>query len=145
MSQKRLFSFLRIAFGIVWGIDAAFKWTPSFLFGLSGSVSSMLPGQPVWASEWIHFWLGIINYAPHIFAILIAVAESALAIALVFNFLPKTVYVFGFIFSLLIWSVGEGFGGPYVAGVTDIGTAIMYAFVFAALYFQKFGSTMTFD
>ena len=41
-------------------------------------------------------------------------------------------------FSLLVWSVGEAFGGPYAAGSTDIGTAIIYAFVFAALYFERF-------
>ena len=36
--------------------------------------------------------------------------------------------------SILIWAVGEGFGGPYTSGATDIGTAIIYALVFAALW-----------
>jgi len=31
-------------------------------------------------------------------------------------------------------AIPEGFGGPYTAGATDIGTGIIYAVVFAALY-----------
>jgi thiosulfate dehydrogenase (quinone) large subunit len=27
---------------------------------------------------------------------------------------------------LMVWAVGEGFGGPYVAGSTDVGTGIVY-------------------
>lgn len=37
------------------------------------------------------------------------------------------------VFALLIWSVGEAFGGPYVAGSTDIGAGIIYALVAAGL------------
>jgi nitrite reductase (NO-forming) len=37
------------------------------------------------------------------------------------------------VFSLLIWATAEGFGGPYTSGAADIGTAIIYAVVFAAL------------
>jgi hypothetical protein len=32
----------------------------------------------------------------------------------------------------MIWSIVEGFGGPYGPGSTDVGAAIMYAFIFAA-------------
>ena len=34
---------------------------------------------------------------------------------------------------MLIWAVGEGFGGPYMAGSTDVGTGIVYALLFATL------------
>jgi nitrite reductase (NO-forming) len=34
---------------------------------------------------------------------------------------------------VLIWSTAEGFGGPYTSGASDIGTAIIYAIVFAGL------------
>ncbi len=36
-------------------------------------------------------------------------------------------------FSVLIWATAEGFGGPYTSGAADIGTAIIYAVVFAGL------------
>jgi hypothetical protein len=35
---------------------------------------------------------------------------------------------------LIIWSTAEGFGGPYQPGTTDIGTSIMYTFIFASLF-----------
>ena len=35
--------------------------------------------------------------------------------------------------SLMIWSIVEGFGGSYGPGSTDVGAAIMYAFVFFAI------------
>jgi len=37
------------------------------------------------------------------------------------------------VFSALIWSTADGFGGPYTSGASDIGTAVIYAVVFAAL------------
>lgn len=139
-TQEKKFALLRIVFGVVWGIDAAFKWMPAFVNGLPGMIGSMTSGQPSWVADWLNFWLGIINIAPHFFAVLIAVIESALAVGLAFNLFPRAVYISGFAFSLAIWSVGESFGGPYAAGSTDIGAAIIYSFVFAALYFYRFGS-----
>jgi hypothetical protein len=35
---------------------------------------------------------------------------------------------------LLVWAVGEGFGGPYVSGSTDIGTGIIYTLLFLTLF-----------
>ena len=34
---------------------------------------------------------------------------------------------------MLIWATAEGFGGPYTAGASDIGTAVIYAVVFMGL------------
>src|SRR5256886_3031064 len=45
----------------------------------------------------------------------------------------KVAYTAGFLLSLIIWSVPEGFGGPYGPSSTDIGTGIIYAFVFLLL------------
>ena len=45
----------------------------------------------------------------------------------------RTGYAAGAIYTMLIWSVGEGFGGPYMAGSTDVGTGIVYALLFVTL------------
>lgn len=38
-------------------------------------------------------------------------------------------------YALFVWAVGEGFGGPYALGIsTDVGAALIYAFVFASLF-----------
>jgi len=44
-------------------------------------------------------------------------------------------YLLGAILSLLIFTVAEGFGGPYVSGSTDIGACFLYVVVYALLYF----------
>ena len=71
---------------------------------------------------------------PTFFAYSTATIESLIAIALIFGFARRLTYLAAVVFSLLIWSVAEGFGGPYTASSTDIGTAIVYAVVFLALY-----------
>ena len=35
---------------------------------------------------------------------------------------------------MLVWTVGEGFGGPYVSGSTDVGTGIIYTLLFLVLF-----------
>ena len=52
---------------------------------------------------------------------------------MVLGFLRKSAYLCGIMLSLMIWSIAEGFGGPYGPGSTDVGVAIMYAFIFFAI------------
>lgn len=65
--------------------------------------------------------------------VLAATAETLIALALIFGFARKLTYIAAIVFSVLIWSTAEGFGGPYTSGASDIGTAIVYAVVFAGL------------
>ena len=65
-----------------------------------------------------------------------AISASAMrvsAVALIAGFARKVTYIAAIVFSVLIWMTAEGFGGPYTSGASDIGTAIIYAVVFAAL------------
>ena len=57
-----------------------------------------------------------------------------MAIGLVLGLGRRVLYIAGAFYSLAIWSVPEGFGAPFAPGATDIGTAIMYAILFASLY-----------
>lgn len=124
----------RILFGLIWVIDAVFKWQPSFAKGFMDTISSAAQGQPNWLTSWFNFWTSLIGHNPHLFAILTAVAESLIAVALLIGFARRATYISGAIFSLLIWSVAEGFGGPYSNSSTDIGAGVMYVVVFFALY-----------
>ncbi len=134
MKSERNFAFLRIAFGCVWAIDAWFKWQPAFLNGLSDMLTSMLDGQPAWVQAWIHLWINMVSVHPHLFAVLIALIETVIAFSLIFGFLTRIGLWVSMIFAFLIWSIGEAFGGPYVAGSTDIGCACIYIFVAIGLY-----------
>ncbi len=126
-------SVMRIIFGIVWGIDGVFKFQPGFADTLVGQISDAANGQPGWLQPWFSFWSQTVSSNPAFFAYSIGILELALAAALTLGIVRKIAYTGGFFLSLVIWSVPEGFGGAYGPGSTDIGTGIIYAFVFIFL------------
>lgn len=126
-------SALRVTFGIVWAIDASFKWDASFASHFVGYLQNAAQSQPSWLDWWFNFWINLVSPQPDLFAWIVRIIETVIAAALLLGFGRKTLYVGGIIFSLLVWSTAEGFGGPYTAGATDIGSAIVYVLLFIAL------------
>lgn len=122
----------RIAFGVIFGIDAYLKWLPGFANGFLAQIRGAAQGQPAWLASWFGFWERFFSIAPRIFADATAVTETL--IALVFGVARQVTYFAAALFSVAIWAIPEGFGGPYTHGATDIGTGIVYAVVFLALY-----------
>src|SRR5437667_10393283 len=104
---------IRVVFGIVWGIDGALKFQPGVAQSLSGMISDAAQGQPDWLAPWFNFWSQAVSANPAFFTTTIGLFELALAFALLAGFLRKIAYTGGIILSLVIWSVPEGFGGPY--------------------------------
>ena len=125
---------LRIIFGLMWAINAAFKWQSAFKNGFLDQIKAAADGQPSWLHGWFHFWIQFLSHNPHLFAGMISVIETLIAIALIFGIGRRVTYIAAAVFSLLIWAIPEGFGGPYSATSTDIGTGIIYATVFFSLY-----------
>lgn len=136
---------IRISFGLVWAIDAAFKWQPSFISGFSSYLTGALAGQPAPVQVWIKFWIEIVNVDPVLFAHIVAISETALAASLIFGIFTNAAYLGGTLLCFVIWSTAEGLGGPYTAGSTDIGTAVIYIFVFVLLYVSRAGLTLSVD
>lgn len=124
---------LRIAFGIIWAVGAAFTWTSQFAANYVGYLHNAAQGQPGWSAWWFDMWIAIVTPHPSLFVWLTRIAETLLAIALLLGFARKTTYVMGALFSLLIWATAEGFAGPYTVGAVNMGTAITYVLIFAAL------------
>lgn len=135
--EDRSFAILRIIFGGVWLIDAWFKWSPAFINNLTDYLTEGAQGQPALVQAWIHLWVQGVSVDPHLFAIIVAIAETAIAIGLLFGLFTEIAIIGGVLMALVIWSTAEGFGGPYAAGSTDIGAAIIYAIVFIALWLGK--------
>jgi uncharacterized membrane protein YphA (DoxX/SURF4 family) len=125
---------LRVVFGLMWGIDAAFKWQAAFKAGFLDQIKAAADGQPSWLHGWFSFWIHLFSHNPHLFAMLVTVTETLIALALVFGVARRATYLLAAVFSLLIWAIPEGFGGPYSATSTDIGAGIIYAVVFFSLY-----------
>ncbi|MHB0865414.1 MAG: hypothetical protein ACYC1Y_00700 [Minisyncoccota bacterium] len=136
-TEDKSFAILRIVFGFIWLIDASFKWSPAFLNNFTSYLLEGAQGQPAAVYAWVNFWIHTVSVDPHLFGIIVAVAETAIAIGLIFGLFSKVAIAGGMALSLVIWSTAEGLGGPYVAGSTDVGTAIIYFIVFIALWLGK--------
>jgi thiosulfate dehydrogenase [quinone] large subunit len=131
--KSKALSIVRILFGVVWAIDAWDKWQQGFLTTLPHSMAKHVSGQLPPAHAWIALWVNIVNINPTAFAYLIAVGETAIAIGLLLGLFNNVTFIAGIVLSLMIWSTAEGFGGPFHTGATDIGTSIVYTFVFVCL------------
>lgn len=136
---------LRIIFGLVWLVDAWFKWQPDFINQFADYLNGALEGQPPAVHAWISFWVNIVKVDPHVFAHIVAIAETAVALGLIFGVFSNLTNLGGALLSLVIWSTAEGFGGPYTPGSTDIGSAVIYALVFAVLFLSNAGLIWGFD
>src|SRR5690349_16266663 len=134
---------LRLAFGAVWLIDAYLKWQPAFINAYASNLADGAKAQPAWLRPWFRFWRHLVNVNPHLFAYATAAIETVIAVGLILGLARRAVYIVGMVWSIAIWTIPEGFGGSFVAGATDIGTAIMYALVFGVLYTMETLPTAT--
>jgi nitrite reductase (NO-forming) len=125
---------IRTAFGLVWAIDAYLKWRPVFFENYLTYVTSISNGQPPWLLPWFNLWISLIKPDPNLFAWLTRFVETAIAVGLLLGLARKWTYVLGGLFALFVWSIPEGFGGPYVPGATDVGAGVVYILVFASLF-----------
>jgi len=124
---------MRVIFGVVWGIDGALKFQPGLAASMTALINSAAQEQPAWLAPWFNFWGQTVSANSTFYVYLVGILELALSFALILGFLRKIAYTGGLLLSFFIWSVPEGFGGPYGPGSTDIGTGIVYAFVFVFL------------
>lgn len=137
---------LRIAFGFIWLMDASLKWSLAFQQVFVTHVVEVSQGQPPLIHAWLSFWIALLGTHPLIFARLENSVETALALSLLFGIFSNASYVLGMLLAFGIWSVGEGFGGPYYIGHnTDIGSAITYVIVFGLLFCVSAGRYYAFD
>jgi uncharacterized membrane protein YphA (DoxX/SURF4 family) len=108
---------LRIVFGVVWGIDAWFKWQPDFINNFTSYLTGAQDGQPAFIQGWVNFWINIVKVDPHVFAHGVAVGETLIAVALIFGIMSNLTNIGGILLTTVIWTTAEGFGGPYAPGL----------------------------
>lgn len=132
---------LRICFGLVWVVAAWLKWQPSFISNFGSMIAGVADGQPGPVQAWIKFWVMIVSINPSLIAYGSAVVETLIAAFLVLGIFSNLTYIVGIVYTLGIWSVAEGFGGPYTPGQsTDVGTGLPYAILFGVLLCISAGS-----
>ena len=132
--RERGVGIARIIFGLVWVVAALLQWLPQFQHTFVAQVEAAKGGQPGFIQSWISFWANLVSVNPLLFARILATTESAIAILLLLGLFSNLTSIVGIFLSLGIWSIPEGFGGPYLPGQsTDIGTAFPYAILFLVL------------
>lgn len=138
-SRSLMIAMTRISFGLVWAVDAYFKWQPAFENNFVDYLKETFSGQPALIQKWLDFWIHIVSANPHVFARIVALGETGIAIGLILGLFSNLDYAAGALLSLVIWSVPEGFGGPYAPGATDIGAGVIYVFGFLGLFLLSAG------
>lgn len=126
-------SAVRAAFGLIWCINAFLTWRPAFADNYIGYLQNAIQGQPQWLLPWFQMWISLVTPSVGVFVWITRIIETLIAIGLLFGLARKWTFVVGGLFSLLIWSTAEGFGGPYATGVSNLGPALVYVLLFAAL------------
>jgi uncharacterized membrane protein YphA (DoxX/SURF4 family) len=138
----------RIAFGLVWLVDAVFKWLPGFRDPATISAElgkhAKAVNVPV-LHQWMMLWYSIGTANPTVFADVVAVIETLIAFGLILGLFSRAVLLGSAIFSVGIWSTAEGLGLPLRHGQTDIGPSIGYVFASLALYFAAAGTVWSLD
>lgn len=138
----------RIVFGLVWAVDASFKWLPGFVHGqtLSKELGKADEISVPVVHQWIELWHTVAGWHPGAFAAGIAVLESLIAIGLISGAFSNLVLVGSAIFSFGIWSAAEGFHLPWSdPGMTDLGPSVGYIFASLGLFYAAAGSVWSVD
>jgi hypothetical protein len=129
----------RILFGLLWAFDAGLKWQPYFLTHFTDQLTGVVPGQPPWVDTYLAFVISVVSLiGPQIVAVLVAVVESLLALSLLIGRGLRLSVPLGILYSLVVWSTAEAFGGPYTSAGTGVrgnvvGNVIIYVLIFLYL------------
>ncbi|MFL7812491.1 MAG: hypothetical protein ACK2TZ_01155 [Anaerolineales bacterium] len=137
--RSKAIALTRISFGLVWAIDAYLKWQPAFADNFLSYLKETYDAQPALIQSWLDFWIKLTSVNPHLFARVVALGETGIAIGLILGLFSNLDYLGGILLTILIWTIPEGFGGPYSAGATDLGAGIIYPFGFAGLLLLSAG------
>jgi hypothetical protein len=142
---NRLWNGAQILFGLLWAFDAGLKWLPAFLFHFMSQVTSAIHGQPYWVTIWLGFVVAVIGIiGPVTVAVIVAAAETVIAIGLLTGRGLGIILPFGVLYSLAVWSTAETFGGPYTAAGTGVrgnvlGNVIIYVVPLFFLWVEQRG------
>ncbi|HEX3788396.1 MAG TPA: hypothetical protein VHW44_11090 [Pseudonocardiaceae bacterium] len=139
---------VRIVFGLVWAIDASFKWLPGFVHGetLDDELGGAKKIQTPVVHQWIELWHAVASSDPAAFAVGTAIIETLIALGLIFGVFTNLVCLGSAVFSFGIWSAAEGFHLPWTkSGITDLGPSVAYIFASLALFFAVAGATWSLD
>lgn len=132
--RMRRLAWARIAFGVFFAVNLGFHFSPDYAarFALDAMHAAGAAGQP----QWLGIWVAAVLAAMREVGLNAALAamfglEALLTVALLTGWGFPALGWIGLGYELFLWATLGGLGGPYTAGATDPGTAIVYALGFA--------------
>ncbi|HEY1573412.1 MAG TPA: hypothetical protein VGG05_18860 [Pseudonocardiaceae bacterium] len=139
---------VRIVFGVIWAIDAMFKFLPGFVHGqtLDKELGAGADVHTPIIHQWIQLWSNAANLDPPAFAIGTGVIEVIIAVCLLIGAFSNLTFIGSAIWSFGIWSAAEGFHLPWSkSGITDLGPSVGYVIASLVLFFAAAGATWSVD
>lgn len=139
---------IRILFGVIWAIDAAFKFQPGFVHGqtLSKELGAGADIHTPIIHQWIQLWSYAASLNPPAFAIGTGIVELLIAVGLLLGAFSNLVFLGSAIWSFGIWSAAEGFHLPWTKpGITDLGPSVGYIVASLVLFFAAAGAVWSVD
>lgn len=126
------YGMIRILLGFVCATNMLFHANSVFIAHfLSSFAADWVLGQPRWLAAYGHFIAhGVRALGPTKVAWATVVVDGVLAASLLTGIWLQYLAWLGIAYYLWFWTTIGGFGGPYVPGTTDVGTAVIYAFGF---------------
>lgn len=129
--QDLAFAVLRIGFGMIWAINTYLQANRPYINQFLHSIIVRERGQPTIVQAYMDAVVRAVSaVGPHEVAIATVILDGLLALSLITGIGLRPLARIGVVYSLFLWSTVGGLGGPYVAGATDPGTAIVYALTF---------------
>lgn len=132
-----VFAISSIAFGAVLAVNASLKLVSGTASNVAGNQLMQILGEPKFLIPFFLFWDKLILPNIHLFLYVYAFSEFSIALLLIFGLFRREVYIAGIVYSLFSWSVIQGFGGPFFAGVTDLAAGPLYILIFIMFIFYN--------
>lgn len=134
------------ALGALWLLDAALQLQPAFFHrGFALAIEANAAGQPAaLAGSYVQLYSWL---APHIVAANVAIIliQSGIGLALLSGRAVRTGLLVSLIWALVVWWVGEGFGGVFTGRASQLtgapGPVLLYAVVAVLVWPRRAGST----
>lgn len=130
-----IFTALRIALGLLWGLVAIRFWSPEFASHLHNFHEAALSSQPGLLIVWFAIWAGIVEGATDFFILFARVLATVMALGLLTGFARKTVYILGIILCIPFWTLAEGYLLPQSLSGFGLSSVLIYILLFAVLLY----------
>ena len=137
-TQKDLFGLIRIAFGVIWVINVLLQARSAYLNHFLSYFTPRVAGQPAFIQHYLQWMISLITaIGPKWVALATVVLDTLIALSLLTGVAGRLFAGIGALYCLWLWTTVGGWGGPYTAGATDPGTAIVYVLVFICILLTR--------